>query len=167
MTGRAWASNSRKQEKRGKAIQFPTRRRSAPRVPRSGMEATPPQAVTQEGEPVPLAYAVELRFLVSGLEMGVDSVQICLSHQALRDLIEEYNEMGITFTVLAVIVQGSTSEERDLPPGKLTKKWKRFILEKVQAPGVTIAVAGHAPNPSHDQATEPACLYVRTNYPRP
>jgi hypothetical protein len=163
---RPWATNTRKKEKKGKAVHFPKHRRSAPRVPRSGTEATPPPDVDREGSPLPVAYSVELLFNHEGKETGVDDAQICLSQKALRDLIEEYNEMGITFSLLVVIVQGESDREEALPPGKLTKRWKRFILDQAARPRVTVAVAGYAPNPHEGNAVEPACLYIRSNHPR-
>lgn len=164
---RPWVSNTRKQEKRGKAVQFSNHRRSAPRVPRSGMEARPPSELTQEGLPKQLAFAVELRFNHDGEEVGVDDAQICLTQRSLKELIEEYDSMGITFKVVAVIAQGEKIQEHAIPPGKITKRWRRFIIEQATSrPGVTIAVAGHSPNPHRGNVVEPACLYIRSNYPR-
>jgi hypothetical protein len=160
---RAWASNTRKQEKRGKAVQAPPHRRAAPgKQARTSYEARPVNP--QEGER--LAFSVELRFNANGQEVGVDNVQIALSIPALRDLVNEYDGMGITFKALVVILQGETREEHDLLPGKITKKWKRFILEQAASdPGITLAIVGHAPDPL-SQNVEPACLYIRSNYPR-
>jgi hypothetical protein len=114
----------------------------------------------------PMSYAIELRFEHQGQELGVDRVQIAHSLAGLKALVDEYNEMDISYVRLAVMDEstGEKSEVVDLPGGKLTKKAKRLIYRAQESPR-TIAVYGQAYSPLSGQQ-EGACLYVRSNHPR-
>lgn len=113
-----------------------------------------------------MSYAIELRFDHQGQELGVDRVQIAHSLAGLKAIVDEYNDMDISFLRLAIMDEstGEKSEVIDLPGGKLTKKAKRLIYSAQESPR-TIAVYGQAYSPLSGQQ-EGACLYVRSNHPR-
>jgi hypothetical protein len=140
------------------------KRPSRPKAPKSPLSIKRYQLAEQRSDKA-MSYAVELRFDHQGQELGIDRVQIALSLTSLKRVVEEYNEMGINFTRLAVMDEstGEKSEVVDLPGGKLTKKAKRIIYSAQESPR-TIAVYGETISPLSGQQ-EGACLYVRSNYP--
>jgi hypothetical protein len=105
-----------------------------------------------------MAYAVELRILHQGNELGADDVQIALDAKALAALIDDYDRLGIEFYKIGFIYPDGKREEEQRP-GKLTKKFKRQILDEAGKAPLTVAMLG-------TQAGELVCLYVRSNWPR-
>lgn len=129
-------------------------RRLPPRVVKPKSLALPVVQPAGQG----MAYAVEMRVLVDGLELGADDVQIALDEGALKGLLEQYNTLGIDFYKVAVIYP-DRKEEHEQARGRLTKKSRRLVIEEASRQPVTIAILGE-----HDGET--CCLYVRSNYPR-